>query len=199
MPVIVVSPSTPSDYNLTTNGLTVNGVTINTYDQTGVRTPIAFHFCAEAATPRRETASFGGLIPVALNAQATLLTLAGITFTASCIPSSEDAAQNMAVVAMTTDEDGTWYSSLNMVGGAAQEINIADGPVTVLSYDAGCDQPGGPFLYGGISFTISKPSGVAVNGVLSCGVAVLGADSVFSGMAVYSGPFVPAPEGVPDE
>jgi hypothetical protein len=54
----------------------------------------------------------------------------------------------------------------------------------VSTYDAGGDQPGGPFLVGGIHFTVCKPSGIAINGVMSCGVGLLGGDSVFSGMVI---------------
>jgi hypothetical protein len=196
MPVIVVSPSTPGDYNATTSGLTATGCQVQIFDQTGTPAGSSWHFSAQAATPARETASFGGLIAVPLSGSATLLTLRGLTFKATCTASTEDPTKNVGTITVSTDQDGTWYSSMNLVGGAALEINIADGDVAVLSYDAGCDEPGGPFMVGGISFTLAKPSGFAVNGVLGCGVGVLGADAVFSGMMLYSGPFVAAPEGV---
>jgi hypothetical protein len=132
--------------------------------------------------PPQATVTFGGLIKVAVNQTQTLLTIQHITFKGKCAPSTTDPAQNVASITVATDEPGTWYSSLNLFGGNVTEINPADGDVTVFSYDAGCDDPGGPFYYGGTAFSISKPSGVAINGVMSCGVAVLGGDAVFSGM-----------------
>jgi hypothetical protein len=134
--------------------------------------------------PPRQTATFGGLVKVPLNQTVTLLVTNGLTFKAHCTPSPEDSTLNMASISVAVDEDGCQYCSMNLYGGSIETINIADGDVTVLSYDAGCDQPGGPFFLGGVPFSLAKPSGIAANGVMSCGVGVLGGDSVFSGLVI---------------
>lgn len=126
--------------------------------------------------------TFGGLIKVAVDQTVNLGTWSHLTFKGKCTPSTTDPTQNVASITVSTDEPGTWYSSLNMVGGSVTEINPADGDVVVASYDAGCDEPGGPFYCGGIAFSLSKPTGFAMNGVLSVGVGVLGGGAVFSGM-----------------
>jgi hypothetical protein len=90
----------------------------------------------------------------------------------------------MASIIVSSNEVGTWYSSLNIFGGDVTEVDPPEEGVAVFSYDAGCDAPGGPFLFGGLSFTVNKPSGLAINGVMSIGVGVLGADAVFSGMVI---------------
>lgn len=136
-------------------------------------------------TPTQVGTTFPGLVKVAVNQTVTLGTWQHITFKGKCTPSTEDPTQNVASITVATDEDGTWYSSLNLVGGSVTEINTADGDVVVASYDAGCEEPGGPFYCGGIAFSLSKPSGLAMNGVLSLGVGVLDGDAVFSGMFLY--------------
>jgi hypothetical protein len=132
--------------------------------------------------PAQKIQTFGGLVDVALNQTQTLLVVNGITFKGSCAPSTNDPAQNVGTVTIATDEAGTWYSSLSLFTGNCVELGPGDGDVAVYSYDAGCDEPGGPFYVGGIAFSIAKPSGVAINGVMSCGVGVLGGDAVFGGM-----------------
>lgn len=129
-------------------------------------------------------ATFGGLIKVPVGTTTTLLVTNGITFKGTCAVSTTDSQQKMASITVASDEVGTWYSSLDLYSGDVTQIDPPDGGVVVFTYDAGCDQPGGPFLVGGIHFTICKPSGIAINGVMSCGVGLLGGDSVFSGMVI---------------
>jgi hypothetical protein len=136
--------------------------------------------------PTELGATFQGLVKVAVNQTVTLGTWNNITFKGRCTPSTEDSTQNVASLTVATEAPGTMYSSLNFIGGSVVEINPADGDVVVASYDAGCDEPGGPFYCGGIAFSLSKPNGFAMNGVLSLGVGVLGGDAVFSAMFLYS-------------
>lgn len=128
------------------------------------------------------TQTFGGLVKANSGDTKILLINGGLTFKGKVVPSPEDPSQLMAEVTVASDEPGTQYCALSMLGGNVVEINPADGDVTVFSYDAGCNEPGGPFFQGGISFSLAKPSGLrAMNGIMACGVGVLGADAVFSG------------------
>jgi hypothetical protein len=90
-------------------------------------------------------------------------------------------------VSVAVDEDGCWYSSLGLIGGDVTQINVADGDMTVLTYDGGCDT-GSPFYAGGVSFSIMKPtSNISANGVMSCGVGLIPTDAtiaVFSGLVI---------------
>lgn len=139
----------------------------------------------EVGAPARQIATFGGMIRVAVNTTTTLLVTNGVTFQGTCAPSTEDPTQNMASVIVSSDDPGTWYSSLDLYTGDITEVNPPSAGVAVYTYDAGCDQPGGPILIGGIHFSICKPtSAIAINGIMSVGVGVLGGDSVFSGMVI---------------
>jgi hypothetical protein len=138
----------------------------------------------QPGAPPKQTATFGGVIKVPVNTTTTLLVTNGITIKGTCAPSTTNPAMNMASITVASDEVGTWYSSLDLYTGDVTQIDPPDGGVVVFTYDAGCDEPGGAFLCGGIHFTINKPSGIAINGVMSCGVGVLGGDSVFSGMVI---------------
>lgn len=136
----------------------------------------------DPTAPIFQSATFGGLRKVPVGTTLTLLVFNGITFKATCAVSTTDPTMNTASITVASNEVGTWYSSLGIYTGDVTQIDPPDGGVVVYSYDAGCDAPGGPFLAGGIAFTIGKPSGIAMNGVMSCGVGLLGADSVFTGV-----------------
>ncbi|MPZ70894.1 MAG: hypothetical protein GEU71_15430 [Actinobacteria bacterium] len=136
----------------------------------------------DPTAPIIQSATFGGVRQVPVGTTTTLLVLSGIAFKGTCAVSETDPTQNMASITVASNETGTWYSSLGLYTGDVTQIDPPDGGVVVYTYDAGCDTPGGPFLAGGIAFTIGKPSGIAMNGVMSCGVGLLGADSVFSGV-----------------
>ena len=135
--------------------------------------------------PVQGTQTFGGLVKAANGETKTLYSSGGIVIKGRCVPSPEDPALNMAEITVATDELATQYSCTSVFGGNIVEINPADGDVVVASYDAGCDQPGGAFYLGGLAFSLAKPSGRAINGVMSCGVGVLGADAVFSGQVIW--------------
>jgi hypothetical protein len=132
------------------------------------------------------TQTFGGLVKATSGDVKILLASGGLIIKGKVVASPEDPAQLMAEITVATDEAGTQYCAMSLFGGNIVEINPADGDVTVFSYDAGCDQPGGPFFQGGISFSLAKPSGLrAMNGIMGCGVGVLGADAVFTGQVTW--------------
>jgi hypothetical protein len=135
--------------------------------------------------PVQGTQTFGGLVRAASGETRTLLASGGITIKGSCLPSPEDATQLKASITVATDEAGTQYSAVALLGGNVTQIDPGDGDVEVMAYDAGCDQPGGPFYQGGLAFSLAKPSGRAMNGVMSCGVGVLAGDAVFSGQVTW--------------
>jgi hypothetical protein len=140
---------------------------------------------APGAAPRA-TLTFGNLVRVPLNQTVTLLTTNGLTFKGHCTP-SDTTDMTVASISVAVDEAGCWYSSLGLIGGDVTEISPADGDVTVLSYDGGCDT-GSPFYAGGVSFSIMKPtSNISANGVMSCGVGLVPSDptiAVFSGLVI---------------
>jgi hypothetical protein len=136
---------------------------------------------SEIGVPVQKSISFG-LVTLASGGSQTLATVGGLIFGATSAPSSDDPTQLVASITVTTDQADTCYTSLDMIGGNVLTFGPADGAVTVASYDAGCGQPGGPFFLGGIQFSLVKPSGVAVNGILGCGVGVLGGPTAFTGV-----------------
>jgi hypothetical protein len=140
----------------------------------------------DPVAPVQGTQTFGGLVKVDVGQTKTLLSTGGLTFIGTCTVSTEDANALVATVLVTTDENGTQYTCPSLLGGNMVAINVGD-QAPVLSYDAGCDQPGGPFFLGGIAFSLTKPSGSrAINGVMSCGVGVLGTTGAsFSGQVVW--------------
>lgn len=135
----------------------------------------------DIGVPVQKSLAFG-LVKLNSGGSQTLATVGGLTFAATCTPSTEDPTLLVASITVTTDQADTVYTSLDMIGGNIETFGPADGAVPVVSYDAGCDSPGGPFFLGGIQFSLVKPSGTAVNGILGCGVGVLGGDSAFTGV-----------------
>lgn len=135
----------------------------------------------DIGVPVQKSLTFG-LVTLASGQSQTLATVGGLIFAATCGPSPEDPEQLQASITITTDQDGTCYSSLDLFGGSVETFGPGDGAVVVTSYDAGCDQPGGPFFLGGVQFSLVKPTGTAINGILGCGVGVLGGASAFTGV-----------------
>lgn len=131
--------------------------------------------------------TFGGLVKVASGQTATLFSSGGVTIKGRCVPSTEDPSALVAQVTVASDEAGTQYSSMSVFTGNVCSIGPADGDVVVLDYDAGCPDTGtGPLYVGGVPFSLAKPSGRAFNGVMSCGVGVLGTTAaVFSGYLAW--------------
>lgn len=136
---------------------------------------------SDIAVPVQKSLSFG-LVKLDSGQSQNLATVGGLTFAATCAPSTEDPTQLQASITITTDQDGTCYTSLDTFGGNVVTFGPSDGAVAVVTYDAGCDQPGGPFFLGGVQFSLVKPSGVAINGILGCGVDVLGGATAFTGV-----------------
>jgi hypothetical protein len=111
----------------------------------------------------------------------TILSYLGLTMKAQCITDPDDATQTQIVITLATNENGTEYSSTSIYFGNMQTINVADGDVTVLCYSTSMAGTG---FFGGISASIAKLSGTALNGTLAIGVETLGADGVVSGTLV---------------
>lgn len=132
-----------------------------------------------------------GLVKVPSGTTQPLVTVGGIALTGTCATSAT-APTYVATISATTDEPGTWFSSMAFMLANVATFGPSDGRTALFTWDNGCsdeERPAalrgvaddGSIFLGGLEFTIAKPSGVVVSGILGMGVGAFGANASFTG------------------